>query len=206
MISTTVQGGLRSRKYADARRALFQAAMELFREKGFDETSVDEIVERAGFSRATFFNHFGNKSAVLRYYGEQLQERVHQMLNSTSADVPALDRVKNVLFVMAKDAQVHREELNIVFVHSIHDETYLAHSTAARDRVLKMLAHLIAEAQSLGQAREDLSAGEMAGQLLGLFNNALLAIIFRGRNAKGAIESMWDFALGGMCGRDALAE
>ena len=59
---------LRSRKLADARRALFEAAMELFRERGFDETTVEEIAARAGFSRATFFNHFGSKAAVLGYF------------------------------------------------------------------------------------------------------------------------------------------
>jgi TetR/AcrR family transcriptional regulator, cholesterol catabolism regulator len=203
---TMTQASLRSRKYADARRALFKAAMELFREKGFDETSVDEIVDRAGFSRATFFNHFGNKSAVLRYYGEQLQERVHEMIESTSPNMPVLGRVKNALLAMAKDAQMHREELKLIFVHSIHDEAYLAFSSPAREYVVKMLARLIGEAQSQGQVRSDIRASELARQLLGLYNNAVLAIIFREQNAKVAVESMWKFAIGGMCGRDTVAE
>jgi AcrR family transcriptional regulator len=198
--------GLRSRKYADARRALFEAAMALFREQGFDATSVDEIVERAGFSRATFFNHFGAKSAVLRYYGEQVQERVHQMLSSIDAGVAPLIRLKQVLLAMAKDAHAHREELKLVFAHSIHDEAYLARPTPARERTLKMLAQLIAEGQRRGEARRDLSAGEQARQLLGLYNNTLLMIIFGGRNATAAIESMWIFATGGICGRDTLAK
>lgn len=42
-----VHAGLRSKKYADARRALYEAFMELFREKGFDATSVDAIIGRA---------------------------------------------------------------------------------------------------------------------------------------------------------------
>src|SRR6266542_1568370 len=41
---------LRSRKLADARRALFETAMKLFRERGFDETTVEEIAARAGCS------------------------------------------------------------------------------------------------------------------------------------------------------------
>jgi AcrR family transcriptional regulator len=200
------QTGLRSRKYAHARRALFEAAMALFREQGFDATSVDEIVERAGFSRATFFNHFGAKSAVLRYYGEQVQERVHEMLSSIDAGVAPLVRLKQVLLAMGKDAQAHREELKLVFAHSIHDEAYLARPTPARERTLKMLAQLIAESQRRGEARRDLSAGEQARQLLGLYNNALLMIIFGGRNATAAIESMWIFATGGICGRDTLAK
>jgi AcrR family transcriptional regulator len=200
------QAGLRSKKYADTRRALFEAAMELFRANGFDETSIDAIVERAGYSRATFFNHFGNKAAVLRYYGERVQERAQQMLHTTSAGIAPLDRLKEVLIAMAKDAQANREDLRLIFTRSVYDEAYLAHSTPARARYLKMLASLIAEAQSRGDARCDLSADEQARQLLGLYNNALLMIIFGGRNAAAAIQSMWDFAMGGISGRNTLAE
>lgn len=201
-----VEKSLRSRKYADARRALFGAAMQLFLNKGFDETSVDEIVARAGFSRATFFNHFGTKSAVLRYYGEAVQERVHQMVTSMDSGVRPLERMKRALVAMAKDAQIHREELKLVFAHSMHDEAYLAHPTRARQRILKMLADLIAEAQAQGDVRRDLSAQEQARQLLGLYNNAVLLIILGGRSARAAIEPMWSFAIGGIDGRNTLAK
>lgn len=40
------------------------------------------------------------------------------MLNVTAPDVIPLERVKGVFLAMAKDAQVHREELKIVFAHS----------------------------------------------------------------------------------------
>ncbi|MGE5111215.1 MAG: TetR/AcrR family transcriptional regulator [Acidobacteriaceae bacterium] len=205
-MADTGEKSLRSRKYAEARRALFGAAMQLFIDKGFDETSVDEIVARAGFSRATFFNHFGTKSAVLRYYGEALQERVHQMLMSIDAGMPSLERIKQVLLAMATDAQSHREELKLVFAHSLRDEAYLAHPTRARQRTLKMLADLIAEGQLQGDVRRDLSAEEQARQVLGLYNNAVLTIIFGGRNARAAIEPMWSFAIGGIDGRGTLAK
>lgn len=203
---TTGQISLRSRKYADARRALFEAAMTLFREKGFDETSVDEIVERAGFSRATFFNHFGTKSSVLRYYGSELQERVNEMLKSSDPGASPLVRLKQVLLAMAKDAQAHREELKLVFVHSVRDEAYLATPTPARKRTLNILVDLIGEGQAQAKVRRDLTAEEQARQLMGLYNHALLMIIFGGRNAKAVIEPMWKFALRGIVGRDTLVE
>lgn len=203
---TIGKAGLRSRKYADARRALFEAAMALFREKGFDQTTVEEIVERAEFSRATFFNHFGTKAAVLRYYGEEVEERVQQTLRSIDPTVPPLERLKQVLLAMAKDAQAHREELKLVFAHSIHDEAYLARPTPARQRTLKMLAGLIGEGQARGEVSRGLSAEEQARQLLGLYNNALLMIIFGGRNAGAAIEPMWTFAIGAIRTRNTLAD
>ena len=48
-----------------ARARLEQAAMELYAERGFDETTVAEIARRAGLTERTFFRHFGDKREVL---------------------------------------------------------------------------------------------------------------------------------------------
>lgn len=44
---------------------LAEAACELFLERGYDETSVADITQRAGVSRSSFFNYFSSKSDVL---------------------------------------------------------------------------------------------------------------------------------------------
>ncbi len=47
-----------------SREGLSAVGIELFRERGFDETSVDEIAEAAGIARRTFFRYFPSKNAV----------------------------------------------------------------------------------------------------------------------------------------------
>jgi AcrR family transcriptional regulator len=62
------------------RERLAEAAFELFDERGFDQTTVDDIAERAGVGRTTFFRHFPSKedvifpehAVVLRAIGERL--------------------------------------------------------------------------------------------------------------------------------------
>src|SRR5437660_5870424 len=49
----------------NARGRLEQAALELYAERGFDETTVAEIAERAGLTERTFFRHFPDKREVL---------------------------------------------------------------------------------------------------------------------------------------------
>ncbi|MCU1641394.1 MAG: hypothetical protein JWN03_1669 [Nocardia sp.] len=53
------------RSGAEARRRLQQAALELYQEQGFDQTTAAEIAGRAGLNERTFFRHFPDKREVL---------------------------------------------------------------------------------------------------------------------------------------------
>jgi AcrR family transcriptional regulator len=60
----------------DARGRLAQAAMELYGERGFEQTTVAGIAERAGLTERTFFRHFADKREVLFEGAAFLQERL----------------------------------------------------------------------------------------------------------------------------------
>ena len=52
-------------KRARTRKRIYEAAMLLFQERGYRETTIAEICEAAGIARATFFLHFPLKSALV---------------------------------------------------------------------------------------------------------------------------------------------
>ena len=56
---------MRERKRQQTRHSLISAAMRLFAEKGYEETTVAEIAAAAGVSTKTFFNYFASKDEVL---------------------------------------------------------------------------------------------------------------------------------------------
>jgi AcrR family transcriptional regulator len=64
---------LRERKKEQTRVALAKAAVRLFLKQGYDATTIDEICERANYSRRTFFRHFATKENIV--FGD-LPERV----------------------------------------------------------------------------------------------------------------------------------
>jgi AcrR family transcriptional regulator len=68
----------------DARGRLAQAAFALYGERGFEQTTVAEIAERAGLTERTFFRHFADKPEVLFAGAEALKE----LLVSTVAAAP----------------------------------------------------------------------------------------------------------------------
>jgi AcrR family transcriptional regulator len=69
----------------DARERLEQAALDLFAENGYSETTVAQIAERAGLNRATFFRHFTDKQEVL-FGGEQVLSELFETAIRTAPD------------------------------------------------------------------------------------------------------------------------
>ena len=68
---------MRGRKKQRTRRALEEAAFRLFEEKGYKETSVNEIAEAADVSPRTFFRYFGAKDELLfSHHSQQLDELI----------------------------------------------------------------------------------------------------------------------------------
>jgi AcrR family transcriptional regulator len=68
----------------DARGRLERAALALYGENGFENTTVAQIAERAGLTERTFFRHFADKREVLFGGGSALQE----MIVTVVADAP----------------------------------------------------------------------------------------------------------------------
>lgn len=70
----------------DTRDRLRAAALALFVERGFDATTVTDIVERAGVTRRTFFRHFGDKREVF-FAGDEIPRLAASMLATTPDDL-----------------------------------------------------------------------------------------------------------------------
>src|ERR1039458_4239213 len=58
-----------------ARERLVRAALDLFTEQGYDATTVNEIADRAGLTKTTFFRHFPDKREVL-FAGQDVHARL----------------------------------------------------------------------------------------------------------------------------------
>lgn len=83
----------RGRPRQISREILEEAASELFLEKGYSATSVDDIAQRAGVSRATFFNYFPTKADVLFTDIDRALDEVDRLVGS---GVPILEALAEV--------------------------------------------------------------------------------------------------------------
>jgi len=79
------------RSGAEARRRLQQAALDLYRERGYDQTTTAEIAARAGVNERTFFRHFPDKREVLFDGEAALRANLVQSVAAAPAGQPALE-------------------------------------------------------------------------------------------------------------------
>jgi AcrR family transcriptional regulator len=76
----------RERKRREVRDRLYEAAVSLFTEQGFEETTMEAIGERADVARATVFNHFAQKVAFLEEWGRRRREHVFEVLGAGNVE------------------------------------------------------------------------------------------------------------------------
>ena len=79
-----------------ARERLAEAAFALFDERGYDQTTVDDITDRAGLGRTTFFRHYRSKEDVIFPDHDQLLQQIDERLR-TSSHATALAAVSDAV-------------------------------------------------------------------------------------------------------------
>ncbi len=163
----TVEQSRRERKKEETRHRIFHAAIELFRERGFEATTVDQITERADVAKGTFFNYFPKKDAVLAYLSEerlqQFQETAGVML---AEDRPVREKLLDLYCNAASAYEQHRELSRYVLIELLTRAFQPGEETAVSWQELVM--GLIRQGQANGELRRDADPARIEALLTGV--------------------------------------
>jgi AcrR family transcriptional regulator len=153
----------RERHRLETRDRLYRAALELFGERGFLKTTVEDITEAADVGKGTFFNYFPTKEHILAAYGGERIAAVERALEEART---TRGSVLDVLGRLATDSAGQSHE-NPAVLRAI----YAAHASCAPVRAelqkrmraaRQKLAEIIALAQKRGEVRRDAKPIEVA--------------------------------------------
>jgi AcrR family transcriptional regulator len=119
----------------DARGRLEQAALALYGERGFEQTTVAEIAARAGLTERTFFRHFADKREVLFAGSGLLQDLLVSTLTSTPDSTAPIDAVAAAIEAAGALLQQRRD-------YARQRQAVIAANAELRERELIKLASL----------------------------------------------------------------
>jgi AcrR family transcriptional regulator len=143
----------------NARGRLEQAAMELFSERGFEQTTVAEIAERAGLAERTFFRHFTDKREVLFGGGGALEAVLVETVAVAPKSAAPLDALAAALDAAAAFIQERRD-------YSRSRQAIIAANPELQERELIKLATLAsALAEALRQRGVDDPDATLAAEI-----------------------------------------
>ncbi len=186
--------GRRERHRAETRDRLYTAALELFAERGFLETTVEDITEAADVGKGTFFNYFPTKEHILAEFGGERTAAVERTLErARTTKGPVLDVMRELAGDAAGQSDKSAALLRAIFAahascSSVREEL-IKRSQVSR----RILAQIYSLAQKRGEIRRDISANDLARLTQIIFMGATMSWAIRPDSSlRKTCEEIWD--------------
>ncbi len=165
--------GLRERKKVRTRSTIQHHALRLFREQGYEATTVSQIAQAAEISESTFFRYFPTKEAVV--FADDFDEALFEAFRAQPAEIApiaALRRALKAAFADITDSELGdaQERTKLMFEVPEIRGAFAGQLVALIDMTSAALA------ERAGRQVADLEVRTLAGALLG----AVIAVSFAG--------------------------
>jgi AcrR family transcriptional regulator len=157
-----------SRWEPNAHGRLEEAALQLYTERGFDQTTVAEIAERAGLTERTFFRYFADKREVLFGGQTMLTEFLVGQIAGAPGDAGPLDAVGAALTALGPVFDGRHD-------HARRRQAIIDANPALQERELIKLATLTVE---MAEALHRRGVGEVAARLAAETGMAVFKVAF----------------------------
>jgi AcrR family transcriptional regulator len=194
----------RSRKKERTRRAIFDAAMALFSERGFDGVTIEQICEAADVAKATFFLHFPTKAALIfeatARLSEELQELLSQPAPSAREDLQRVTR-----FILERYAE-QREIMEPMFREALATPARELHLQPDAVALGNLIVALVRRGQDAGEFRRDVMAELVATSFMASCSTIASVAVAKGvPDLAPLIEQYLDLLLHGIACSDSGA-
>ncbi|MFN8587424.1 MAG: TetR/AcrR family transcriptional regulator [Candidatus Eisenbacteria bacterium] len=181
----------RERKKEDTRRRIFEAAISLFREKGFEATTVDEITEKADVGRGTFFNYFPKKESVLAWLSEEKLLVAEQNL-AAMLESPRPTREKLVeLYLVAASIYEDEPELSRYVLGEWLRRAFQPTADVEK-RWQKLVLDLLQQGRSQGEIRAEVEPLRAEATLTSVYFSTVFQFLFGGAHCMTPIANLRD--------------
>ena len=142
---------------------IVSTAWQLFYEQGYDNTTVEEIVDASGTSRGSFYHYFDGKAALLSSLSYLFDEKYDELAESMNPDLSPIEKLNLMnqeLFLMI-DNTVSVDLLSQLFATQLITNGE-RHMMSPNRTYYKLLRQVISEGKQNGTFREEFSVNDIA--------------------------------------------
>lgn len=158
------------------RKEILDAAQKLFASKGYEETSISDIMDMAGGAKGMFYRFFQSKEDVMHALGNQMffENNPFEAIKERN-DLNGLQKIKSLLVLNQSDAE--RNQLNMQAIPILKDPHILAAAVEENRRILTPLwLELLEEGKNDGSIKTEYT--KELSELLPLINFWLMPTVF----------------------------
>ncbi len=157
----------------ETRARLFAAAAELFDQKGYHQTTVDQIAKRASVAKGTFFLHFATKDAVIAEL-VRIQTRGARRAHERARELNALDRLRVTVLALGEMAAMSRSLSRAVLSATIESNELGGEAETHFQGILDLMIADARTAQELELLNQEPDAETIAQVLMASYLGAAL--------------------------------
>ena len=162
---TPDRSGRRERRRQETGQRLLDAAVRLFAEQGFADTTVEAITQAADVGKGTFFNYFPSKEHVLVSLGERQVGRIAAAAGAIDPDVPIRDQVGRVVHQLAAGWLRSKRLIRTMLGIGLGNEALTPLIEGLLPQGRGHMQVLFREGQRRGELRSDVPAADLARML-----------------------------------------
>ena len=186
--------GRRERHRAETRDRLFRAALRLFAERGYQETTVEAITEAADVGKGTFFNYFPTKEHVLATFGDERIAVIERAVEEArKLKGPVLPALRNLTTDLAGQSSESAALLRSIYAAHASCLPVRAELQKRLRRARRLMAEMLTLGQQQGEIRRNLSAADLARLIQLIFHGVTLSWALNPDSAlRDATQGVWD--------------
>jgi len=148
---------IREEKKKKTKNAILQAAIALFTQNGYDQTSIEEISKSAGVGKGTVYSYFQTKKDIIKGFCEYDLEQIHlELVKNSNPDASLLEQMLTIYMTEFKHVTRNREFGRLFMRESVFpDDADVEDHCELEDKYFQLLFPIVTRAQDRGEVRKD---------------------------------------------------
>ena len=168
--------GLRERKKARLRQLILDTAVDSFRKRGYESTTVEEVARRVEISQPTFYKYFAGKDAILRDVAAELLERwALEPEVALEAEASSEERLRRLYAEMGRWMMADRPLGRAIVLADALNPLRVPLQSRSDPSLCRRVEEILAEGQRRGEITMDIAATRLAENLIAMQITACLA-------------------------------